>query len=231
QQQISERDLALAERFSETVALTRLLEERKQIITELEIEKQLLTTKLSGVEQQLRAEQESLQQAQSALLSAAKEKQHQLDELESVLNERYSEIATLTRWLEERDQALLSAASEQQQTNETYRAQQQAWKEEKEALIREQTLLQSQQSVLQDQVRELTTLNGRLEANIAERFQELAVMTRHMEQLSCELKQKERQLNRAKERAQNLKRTVSWKITAPVRALGRTFKETPSRTT
>ncbi|MDO2311315.1 family 2 glycosyl transferase, partial [Escherichia coli] len=92
------------------------------IITELEIEKQLLTTKLSGVEQQLRAEQESLQQAQSALLSAAKEKQHQLDELESVLNERYSEIATLTRWLEERDQALLSAASEQQQTNETYRA-------------------------------------------------------------------------------------------------------------
>ncbi|EPA8051465.1 class I SAM-dependent methyltransferase [Escherichia coli] len=232
QQQISERDLALAERFSETVALTRLLEERTQIITELEIEKQLLTTKLSGVEQQLRAEQESLQQAQSALLSAAKEKQHQLDELESVLNERYSEIATLTRWLEERDQALLSAASEQQQTNETYRAQQQAWKEEKEALIREQTLLQSQQSVLQDQVRELTTLNGRLEANIAERFQELAVMTRHMEQLSCELKQKERQLNRAKERAQNLKRTVSWKITAPVRALGRTFKEeTPSRTT
>lgn len=38
-------------------------------------------------------------------------------------------------------------------------------------------------------------------------------------------------MNRAKERAQNLKRTVSWKITAPVRALGRTFKETPSRTT
>ncbi|MCV5446755.1 hypothetical protein OFN46_34860, partial [Escherichia coli] len=76
--------MALAERFSETVALTRLLEERTQIITELEIEKQLLTTKLSGVEQQLRAEQESLQQAQSALLSAAKEKQHQLDELESV---------------------------------------------------------------------------------------------------------------------------------------------------
>ncbi|MCV4655969.1 hypothetical protein OFM13_32040, partial [Escherichia coli] len=61
-----------------------------------------------------------------------------------------------------------------------------------------------------------------MEANIAERFQELAVMTRHMEQLSCELKQKERQLNRTKERAQNLKRTFSWKITAPVRALGRT---------
>ncbi len=42
QQQISERDLALAERFSETVALTRLLEERTQIITELEIENNCL---------------------------------------------------------------------------------------------------------------------------------------------------------------------------------------------
>lgn len=231
QQQISERDQALAERFSETATLTRLLEENVQIITELESEKQLLTTQLSDVEQQLGAEKESLQQAQAALLSTEKEKQQQLDELELVLNERYSEIATLTRWLEEREQALLSAASEQQHTNETYRAQQQAWQEEKEALIQEQTLLQRQQSVLEDQVRELTTLNERLEANIAERFQELAVMTRHMEQLGCELKQKERQLKQAKERAQNLKRTVSWKITAPVRALGRTFKEIPSRAT
>lgn len=68
------------------------------------------------------------------MLSTAKEKQ-QLDELKLVLNERYSEIATLTRWLEERDQELLSAESEQQQTNETYRAQQQARQEEKETLI------------------------------------------------------------------------------------------------
>ena len=230
QQQISERDLALAERFSEIATLTRLLEERAQIINELEAEKQLLTTQLSGIEQQLGTEQALLQQAQAALISTEKEKQQQFDELELVLNERYREIATLTRWLEERDQALLNAASEQQQTNETYRVQQQAWQEEKDTLIQEQTLLQRQKSVLEDQVRELTTLNERFEANIAERFQELAVMTRQMELLSCKLKQKERQLQQAKERAQKLKKTVSWKITAPVRALGRTFKDIPSGT-
>lgn len=104
------------------------------------------------------------------MISTEKEKQQQLDELELVLNERYREIATLTRWLEERDQALLNAASEQQQTNETYRVQQQARQEEKDTLIQEQTLLQRQKSVLEDQVRELTTLNERFEANIAERF-------------------------------------------------------------
>ncbi|MED9260324.1 class I SAM-dependent methyltransferase [Escherichia coli] len=227
QQQISERDQALAERFSEMATLTRLLEERAQIITELEGEKQLLTTKLSGVEQQLRAEQASLQQAQATLLSTAKEKQ-QLDELKLVLNERYSEIATLTRWLEERDQELLSAESEQQQTNETYRAQQQAWQEEKETLIQELTLLQRQHSVLEDQVRELTTLNERLEANIAERFSEIATMTELNEQQSKELRNNEQQINRLKTRIINLKSTVSWRLTAPVRALAKPFKEVPN---
>ena len=55
-------------------------------------------------------------------------------------------------------------------------------------------------------------------------------MTRHTEQLTRELQQKEQQLQKAKDRAQNLKQTVSWKLTAPVRALGRIFKENPTAT-
>ncbi|MDM5070528.1 class I SAM-dependent methyltransferase [Aeromonas bestiarum] len=242
QKQISDRDQALAERFSETATLTRLLEEQAQTIAEQEAETQLLVTRLSGVEQQLGAEQALRQQAQAALVATTEEKQQQLDELERVLSERFSEIATLTRWLEEREQALLSAASEQQQANETYRAQQQAWQAEQERLTRDLTQLQRQladvqqqaqrrQVELEEQARELTARNEGLEANITERFQELATMTRHMEQLSRELQQKERQLQQAKERAQNLKKTVSWKLTAPVRALGRTFKENPAGTT
>lgn len=62
---------------------------------------------------------------------------------------------------------------------------------------------------------ELTANNKELETNIAERFAELATMTRHMEQLTRQLQQKEQQLEQAKERAQKLKKTVSWKADCP----------------
>ncbi|MCZ5724408.1 hypothetical protein O5282_17990 [Escherichia coli] len=75
----------------------------------------------------IKGQQASLQQAQSH--SQQQKENNNSDELKLVLNERYSEIKNSTRWLEERDQELLSAESEQQ-TNETYRAQQQAWQEE-----------------------------------------------------------------------------------------------------
>ncbi|WP_314927857.1 class I SAM-dependent methyltransferase [Aeromonas piscicola] len=236
QQQISERDQALAERFNETATLTRLLEEQAQTITAQETEKQLLATRLSGIEQQLGSEQALRQQAQAALVATTEEKQQQLDELEQVLSERFSEIATLTRWLEEREQALLSAASEQQQANETYRAQQQAWQEEQERLTRDLAQLQRQladvqqqaqrrQAELEEQARELTARNEGLEANIAERFRELATMTDLVEQQSGELRNSEQQIEQLKARINKLKGTVSWRLTAPVRALAKPFKE------
>ncbi|WP_049049030.1 class I SAM-dependent methyltransferase [Aeromonas hydrophila] len=236
QQQISERDQALAERFSETATLTRLLEEQAQTIAEQEVEKQLLATRQSEVEQQLASEQVLRQQAQAALNATTEEKQQQLDELEQLLSERFSEIATLTCWLEERDQALLSAASEQQQVHETYRVQQQAWQSEQEKLTREQIQLQRQladiqqqaqlrQTVLEEQSRELTARNQGLEANIAERFRELATMTDLVEQQSRELRNSEQQIEQLKARINKLKGTVSWRLTAPVRALAKPFKE------
>jgi len=64
-----------------------------------------------------------------------------------------------------------------------------------------------------------------LEANIAERFHELAAITRHAEHLTRELESKDQQLIHARERALRLKRSVSWKLTAPVRAIVRPFKK------
>ncbi|WP_270698146.1 class I SAM-dependent methyltransferase [Aeromonas sp. QDB05] len=78
---------------------------------------------------------------------------------------------------------------------------------------------------LQQQVSELTEHRLVLEANIAERFHELAAITRHAEHLTRELESKDQQLIHARERALRLKRSVSWKLTAPVRAIVRPFKK------
>lgn len=76
-------------------------------------------------------------------------------------------------------------------------------------------------------ISELVKNNEELQANITERFNELAIMTRHAEHLSHNLRHKEQQLHHAKVRVKKLKESVSWKLTAPIRALGRIFKRTP----
>ncbi|AUY38867.1 family 2 glycosyl transferase [Leclercia sp. LSNIH3] len=180
------------------------------------------------------------------------ESQQQLSQLNQSLSERFTEIATLTQWLEEREQ---TSTNEHKKLTEEHQQQldaldqklnkqvieitvlTQKLEEREQALAKmaEEYLLQQQtwrtdQTQLENRATELVKQNEALEANIGERFRELAIMTRHTEQLTHELQQKELQLQKAKDRAQNLKQTVSWKLTAPVRALGRTFKESPTAT-
>ncbi|WP_243428329.1 class I SAM-dependent methyltransferase [Leclercia adecarboxylata] len=203
QQQLSQLNQSLSERFTEIATLTQWLEERDQA---------------SANEQKKLTE----------------EHQQQLIMLRQTLSERVTEIETLARSLEERDQAAMKAAEE-------YHLHQQAWHAEQGSMIQAHTDLQQQLTTLQHQstqqqtqlgarISELVKQNEALESSINERFRELATMTRHTEQLTSELQQKEQQLQKAKDRAQNLKQTVSWKLTAPVRALGRTFKENPTAT-
>jgi len=165
------------------------------------------------------------------------ESQQQLSQLNQSLSERFTEIATLTQWLEERDQA---SANEQkklsEQVNEiatlTHKLEEreQALAKAAEEHHLHQQAWRAEQTQLGNRVSELVKQNETLEANIGERFRELAIMARHTEQLTRELQQKEQQLQKAKDRAQNLKQTVSWKLTAPVRALGRTFKDCTTTT-
>jgi len=166
------------------------------------------------------------------------ESQQQLSQLNQSLSERFTEIATLTQWLEEREQASANEHKKlSEQVNEiatlTFKLEE---REQAQAKAAEEHHLHQQtwrdeQTQLSNRVSELVKQNETLEANIGERFRELAIMARHTEQLTRELQQKEQQLQKAKDRAQNLKQTVSWKLTAPVRALGRTFKDSPTTTT
>ncbi|WP_429147719.1 class I SAM-dependent methyltransferase [Aeromonas rivipollensis] len=210
QQQVDALNQALSERFDETATLTRLLEEQAQLIAkhthtiqQQDAAHQQLATTLSAAQQQVQSVQAQYQQAHAELASLTAEKQQIHDTL----------LAREQTWQADRAKLAQGQADLQQQ------------------LAASQQQASNQQATLEGQMDELTTLNKGLEANIAERFAELATMTRHMEQLTRQLQQKEQQVEQAKERAQKLKKTVSWKLTAPVRALGRTFKESPAGTT
>ena len=100
--------------------------------------------------------------------------------------------------------------------------------EKQQQLVTIQQQATRQQAELEGQVSVLTKQNKGLEANIAERFAELATMTGLIEQQSRELMKSEQQIERLKTRINKLKGTVSWRLTAPVRALAKPFKEQPS---
>jgi len=222
-------------RAGEITQLGHSLAESTQTIDKQNSELELVRDELAVLLQRHHAEQA--------------ESQQQLSQLNQSLSERFTEIATLTQWLEEREQ---TSANEHKKLTEEHQQQldaldqklnkqvieitvlTQKLEEREQALAKmaEEYLLQQQtwrtdQTQLENRATELVKQNEALEANIGERFRELATMTRHIEQVTRELHLKEQQLQKAKERAQNLKQTVSWKLTAPVRALGRTFKESP----
>jgi len=225
-------------RAGEITQLSNSLAESTQTIDKQNSELELVRDELAVLLQRHHAEQA--------------ESQQQLSQLNQSLSERFTEIATLTQWLEEREQ---TSTNENKKLTEEHQQQldaldqklnkqvieitvlTQKLEEREQALAKmaEEYLLQQQtwrtdQTQLENRATELVRQNEALEANIGERFRELAIMTRHTEQLTHELQQKELQLQKAKDRAQNLKQTVSWKLTAPVRALGRTFKESPTAT-
>lgn len=225
-------------RAGEITYLSHSLAESTQTIDKQNSELELVRHELAVLLQRHHAEQA--------------ESQQQLSQLNQSLSERFTEIATLTQWLEEREQ---TSANEHKKLTEEHQQQldaldqklnkqvieitvlTQKLEEREQALAKaaEEYLLHQQtwraeQTQLGNRASELVKQNEALEANIGERFRELATMTRHLEQVTRELHLKEQQLQKAKERAQNLKQTVSWKLTAPVRALGRTFKESPTAT-
>ena len=210
-------------RADEVTHLNQALAESAQEIDKQNIELEQTRDQLAALLQRHHAEQA--------------ESQQQLSQLNQSLSERFTEIATLTQWLEEREQASVNEQKKlSEQVNEiatlTHKLEEreQALAKAAEEHHLHQQTWRTEQTQLSNRVNELVMQNEALEANIGERFRELAIMTRHTEQLTRELQQKEQQLQKAKDRAQNLKQTVSWKLTAPVRALGRTFKESPTTT-
>lgn len=61
--------------------------------------------------------------------------------------------------------------------------------------------------------------------SISDRFSELAKMTLILESMQYQLDYKDQQILQSKQRINNLKNTVSWRSTSPIRVIGRAFKK------
>lgn len=217
QEELSKQEKKLNERFTEIAMLTGWLEESEQTLASAASEQQKIKEELKTYQQTWRNKQLEYQAEQT-------ESQQKLDELKQALRDRFTEIATLTVWLEEREQLLEKSANESRQAAMEYHAHQQAWRNEHQHLTEKAA---QQQADLNNRINELVKLNEGLEANITERFLELAMMTKLVEQQSKELKNGEQLAEQLKARINKLKGTVSWRLTAPVRALAKPFKESP----
>ncbi len=153
--------------------------------------------------------------------------QKQLNELKQALSERFIEIATLTGWLEEHEQLTEQSANKFRQATQEHDVHKQAWRTEQQQLTANAEQAAQQQAELNKRISELVKHNKELETNIAERFRELAMMTNVVEQQARDLKNSEQQTEQLKARINKLKGTASWRLTAPVRALAKPFKESP----
>lgn len=220
QQQLSNLENALNERFTEIATLTGWLEEHKETLA-------IATSEQQRLKEDYQTNQQTWYDKQLQYQSEQSEYQQQLIALKQSLNERFNEIATLTNWLEERDLALENASNEQKNLAEKYQEHKQAWRIEQQELTLCIEHATAQQTNLNTRINELLKHNEGLEANIAERFRELALMTNLVEQQSRELRNGEQQTEQLKARISKLKGTVSWRLTAPVRALAKPFKESP----
>lgn len=241
-----------------TLALNKnnvVLSEYSQQLSALQQHIDELTTALTTAHQQqdelsqtLATEASQWQQKVNELTTALTAAHQQQDELSQTLATEASQwqqqkqiLTEANDELQNKCDVLTTDLAASRAVLEQFEAAQQVWRAEQASMAQANADLQQELTTLQQQatqqqaqlgtrVNELVKQNEALESSINERFRELATMTRHTEQLTRELQQKEQQLQKAKDRAQNLKQTVSWKLTAPVRALGRIFKENPTAT-
>lgn len=217
QHQLSNLKNELDERYTEIATLTGWLEEREQILS-------IATSEHQKIREEHQNSQQTWRDMQLQYQTEQTEHQQQLSELKHALSERFAEIAALTGWLEEREQLLEKSANEYRHATQEHHLHQQAWQTEQQQLISNAEQAVQQQTNLNQQISDLVKHNERLDANIAERFRELAVMTNLIEQQARELKNGEQQTEQLKVRINKLKGTVSWRLTAPVRALAKPFK-------
>ncbi len=230
QHQLSLLQQTVNDRFTELATITHWLEEREQTLEHTVVELQKITKDYHLLEEEWSNEKLQYKTIQT-------EQKQQLSMLEQALRERFTEIATLTLWLEERDQTIENSVKHNLKQEEEYHLHEQSWLNEQAKMVKIQAdlkkqlaecLEQSSKQTVQHELRvnEMIKHHAGLETNIAERFRELATMTNLVEQQSRELKNSEQQIEKLKSRINKLKGTVSWRLTAPVRALAKPFKAT-----
>lgn len=248
QQQIDEQAAALAAAYQQQDELSQTLaseaaqwHQQKHALAETQSQLQIMCDELKG---DLEKNSDEIANLNQALIENAETidkqgvdladkcnqlevVQEQLSYLTVNLNERVTEIVTLTGWLEESEREAVKSASELRQATQEHHIYQQEWLTEHVQLCSNAEQSIQRQAELNQQVIELVKYNKELETNIAERFRELAIMTNLVEKQARELKKGEDQTEQLKSRISKLKSTISWRVTAPVRALAKPFKESP----
>lgn len=227
QEELFNQESVLKERFNEIATLTGWLEEREQALAIAASEQQKIKEEHQTYQETWRDKQLQYQTEQAEHQQQLSELQQQLDELKQALSERFIEIATLTGWLEEHVQLTEQSANKFRQATQEHDVHKQAWRTEQQQLTANAEQAAQQQAELNKRISELVKHNKELETNIAERFRELAMMTNLVEQQARDLKNSEQQTEQLKARINKLKGTASWRLTAPVRALAKPFKESP----
>lgn len=155
------------------------------------------------------------------------------------IEERFKELAALTKLLEECESKL------QQRTKETTTHQQRAAELEAELKARTEAVKVADKR-LADVKAELGAMLTQKDASLAklegenkrlktdreiqskkldDRFKELATLTSMLEERERALIAKAKEVDAEKERIARLKHSLSWQVTAPVRALARSFKK------
>ncbi|MFG0645459.1 class I SAM-dependent methyltransferase [Leclercia adecarboxylata] len=227
QEELFNQESVLKERFNEIATLTGWLEEREQALAIAASEQQKIKEEHQTYQETWRDKQLQYQTEQAEHQQQLSKFQKQLNELKQALSERFIEIATLTGWLEEHEQLTEQSANKFRQATQEHDVHKQAWRTEQQQLTANAEQAAQQQAELNKRISELVKHNKELETNIAERFRELAMMTNVVEQQARDLKNSEQQTEQLKARINKLKGTASWRLTAPVRALAKPFKESP----
>lgn len=217
--QIEERDAALAAGSAETARLqqlTRALEAslHAAVAAQQEAERQgaQVQAELAALLQQAASERAAFEHAKGLLTD-------ERERLSAQLQERFAELALLVRLLEEREAVLAAAEAEAAR-----------WRERSVALEdslqgRMADLQQAQAQSAQGEADKaaLEAARQALEAKLDERFRELAVLTRLLDERDADLSVRSHEIEQMRLRLARLKETFSWQLTAPVRALVKPF--------
>jgi len=262
QEQIAKAEAHEARLQSETAKLNEINELRSSLATTTShvsaITEENAALRSSLQEQIAKAEaHEARLQSETARLNAAvhcktelKDKIRKFEQTNKTLNknieDRFRELASLTKLLEDRDSVLANnnqkikqiiqekeaLALEQARVMEMLKRAEQEAKKLKQQLEERtkrfetlQTEKETESSKFKAEINSSTIEKQKLTLCIQDRFRELAELTKMLERGERELSARDREIEMQQNQITQLKKTFSWKITAPVRALAKPFKK------
>ncbi|MEI7773792.1 MAG: hypothetical protein WCK17_03375, partial [Verrucomicrobiota bacterium] len=207
-----ERDALQAnvnERFHELTQTTKLLLERDDKIAAQDAALQSQAAALEAAQTQHGALSEELEHSRRHSAERTTSLERQRDALQANVDERFRELAQIAKMIIERDDKIAA----QDATLQSQAAALEAAQAQHGALSEE---LEHSRRHSAERITSLERQRDALQANVDERFRELA-------QLAQILMSKDVSIEDSRAACAKMKASVSWKLTRPIRWLGRSF--------